>query len=278
MTRRLIMKADDYGRTPGVSTGIRIGYLNGIVTSTSVLMTRPDVDKDLALAQLECPGLELGVHLVTTSGPSLLPPDHIPSLTGGTPGFRGLIELTRDLEQIVLNEVMQEWRVQIQRFISLTGKPPGHLDSHHHFSYFREDFFDGMASLAKQYDCPIRLQIPLPGCTIGGIPENLLANAYHFMPNLVRQYDLRCPDYFYDGWYDENATLPELMTILAALPQEITLEIMCHPGCVDADLLNPKDGSIYNHQRQTELDILTDPALKVFLTEQSIELINFNQI
>jgi chitin disaccharide deacetylase len=278
MSRRLIMKADDYGRTPGVSMGIRSAHLNGIVTSTSALMTRPWIASDLALAKAECPQLEIGVHLILTTGPSLLPPDRIPTLTGGTPGFRGLLPLTEDLEHIILDEVMAEWRAQIELFVSLTGKAPGHLDSHHHFSYFREDMFEGMASLAAEYDCPVRMQVAPPGCSIGGIPEELQPAMRQCIPRLVETYQLNRPDYFYDGWYDENATLPELVKFLSTLPADSTTEIMCHPGCIDEELLDPVSGSIYNRERESELEILTDPALAAFLQEQNIELINFDQL
>ena len=278
MSRRLIMKADDFGRTPGVSSGIRYAHQNGIVTSTSALMTRAGIADDLKLAQEECPLLEIGVHLIITSGPSLLPYEQIPSLTGGTPGFRGLEELTEDLSNIVLEQVMAEWTAQVERYVNITGKAPGHLDSHHHFSYFREDLFEGMVILAAEYQCPIRLQVPPPGCRIGGIPEHLLPEMFEYVPRLTAQYGIDSPDYFYDGWYDENATLPELKHALAAFPMGSTTEIMCHPGYADAGLLDAVEGSVYCSQRESEIKILTDPALKAFIAEQKIELINFSQL
>jgi chitin disaccharide deacetylase len=278
MSRRLIMKADDYGRTPGVSAGIRYAHQNGIITSTSALMTRPGIAADLKLAQVECPNLEIGVHLINTSGPSLLPPERIPSLTNGRTGFRGLLDLTENLEKIVFDEVMAEWTAQIERFVVITGKAPGHLDAHHHFAYFREDLFEGMARLAERYGCPVRLQLPMPGSSIGGVPDDLQPGMFQFMPRLVKKYGLRAPDYFYDGWYDENATLPELLKILASLPKNSTTEIMCHPGYVDANLLDFVEGSVYNRQRESETVILTNPALKAFLVEQRIELMNFNHL
>jgi hypothetical protein len=44
MDLRLIVNADDYGRTPGVSQGIRKAHLEGIVTSTTALMNTPGVE------------------------------------------------------------------------------------------------------------------------------------------------------------------------------------------------------------------------------------------
>ncbi|HSV85032.1 MAG TPA: ChbG/HpnK family deacetylase [Levilinea sp.] len=278
MSRKLILNADDYGRTPGVSAGIRHAHLNGIVTSTSALMTRPGIAADLEAARRECPGLEIGVHLVSTSGPSLLPPNDIPSLTGGTPGFRGLVELTEDLANVALEEVFAEWNAQIERFIALTGDSPGHLDSHHHFSYFREDMFEGMASLAVRYSCAVRLQVPLPGHTIGGIPQDLLAAISAYLPRLAARYGLRTPDYYYDGWYDEGATLSGLVNVLAALPEGSATEIMCHPGYADAGLLDAEEGSIYNRQRERELQILTNPDLRAYIAGEDITLIHFRQL
>lgn len=278
MTRKLIINADDYGRTPGVSAGIRYAHVNGIVTSTSALMTRPGIAEDLELARRDCPELEIGVHLVSTSGPSLLPAQDIPSLTGGTPGFRGLVELTEDLASVVLEEAVAEWTAQIERFIALTGHTPGHLDAHHHFAYFRADLFEGMAGLAGRYGCPVRLQMPLPGYSIGGIPQDLLPDISAYLPRLAARYGLRTPDYFYDGWYDDGATFSGLVDVLPALPEGSVTEMMCHPGYADSGLLDAEDGSIYNRQRERELHILTNPALRSHLDAHGITLIHFQQL
>jgi predicted glycoside hydrolase/deacetylase ChbG (UPF0249 family) len=47
---------------------------------------------------------------------------------------------------------------------------------------------------------------------------------------------------------------------------------MCHPGYVDADFAKE---SIYNLQREKELKILTDPAIKDAIQAQDIQLITF---
>ena len=49
MTRRLIVNADDFGLTRGVSAGILAAHRHGIVTSTTVLVTA-DVDRDSLVA------------------------------------------------------------------------------------------------------------------------------------------------------------------------------------------------------------------------------------
>ncbi len=41
MSRRLIVNADDFGRTRGTSAGIIRAHLNGIVTGTTAMMNLP---------------------------------------------------------------------------------------------------------------------------------------------------------------------------------------------------------------------------------------------
>ena len=77
--KRLIVNADDYGRTRGVSAGIREAHLHGIVTSTTAMMNFPGVQADLARACDDCPQLGLGVHLVLTAGRPLRPAENVPT-------------------------------------------------------------------------------------------------------------------------------------------------------------------------------------------------------
>ena len=52
MTRQLIVNADDFGRTRGVSAGILRAHLDGIVTSTTAMMNMPGVAADLHQAEI----------------------------------------------------------------------------------------------------------------------------------------------------------------------------------------------------------------------------------
>jgi chitin disaccharide deacetylase len=94
----LIVTADDFGITRGVNRGVVEAHRTGILTSTSLLVSRPASEEAVALAR-ECPALSLGLHLE-------LDP-HDPE---GAPAA---------LER------------QVARFVDLVGMPPTHLDSHH---------------------------------------------------------------------------------------------------------------------------------------------------
>jgi predicted glycoside hydrolase/deacetylase ChbG (UPF0249 family) len=94
----LIVTADDFGITRGVNRGVVEAHRTGILTSASLLVSRPACEEAVALAR-ECPALSLGLHLE-------LDP-HDPE---GAPAA---------LER------------QVARFVDLVGMPPTHMDSHH---------------------------------------------------------------------------------------------------------------------------------------------------
>lgn len=276
MSKRLIVNADDYGRTPGVSAGIRTAHRNGIVTTTSALANRPSIEQDLRLALGECPNLEIGVHLVLTSGAPLLPSEQIPSITLGRPAFPGLLEQTERARELDPGEVRLEWRAQIEKIVAITGQAPGHLDSHHHYAAFTPELFSVLLDLAREYDSPVRMPaVPLPGSRIYGLPPELLPEIGEFAPRLAASARVLHPDYFVDSFYDDQATQEHMLEVLAALPEGSITEVMCHPAYVDDALLNPVTGSSYNVPRERELSILTGDWVKDFVEIQGIELVTY---
>jgi chitin disaccharide deacetylase len=159
MTLCLIINADDYGRTPEISRGIREAHLHGLVTSSTAMMNMFSAASDLKIALKETPRLDLGVHLVLTSGKPLQPAAQIPSLTTPEGSFHNLAQFVSLAPSLNLEEVRAEWRAQIEAFIATAGNNPTHLDSHHHSSYFTPGLLQAMFELAREYGLPIRLPI-----------------------------------------------------------------------------------------------------------------------
>jgi hypothetical protein len=274
MTIQLIINADDFGRTPGVSTGIREAHLRGIVTSTTAMMNMPDMDKALRQVMRDCPRLGLGVHLVLTCGVPLLPHAQVKSLTDGKGNFYILNGLVRQLSSLDLAEVRAEWRAQIEKFVSVTGLAPDHLDSHHHSSYY-PPLFRIMLELAREYQCAIRLPFnDKESESFGDLPADLAKQALQEAHHLLAEFRPPCPDHVITSFYDLPAPRPALVDILEHLSDGVT-EIMCHPGIVDNELLC---SSSYNSQRQAELTALTDAAVAEKIKARGIELINFSQL
>lgn len=258
--KRLIVNADDYGRTASISRGIRYAHLHGIVTTTTAMMNHPAALSDVRAATAECPALGLGVHLTLTSGRPLRSPAQVPSLVNSEGGFLTLEQFTSASTRVSPAEVRAEWRAQIELFLT-TGATLDHLDSHHHTSYFTEETFGIMLDLAKEYDVPVRR--PHDSATAPQSPG--------FAQRLLREKKCQTTDYFIASFYDTGATLANLLNILSALPDGLT-EIMSHPGYIDDEILS---GSSYNRQREQEILALTDSEVRHALQASQIALATF---
>jgi len=276
MTTRLIVNADDYGRSANISRGIREAHTRGIVSSTTCMMNMPTVVEDIQIALRETPNLGLGVHLLLTAGRPLLPAEKVPSLVRTDGSFMKLEQLVAQHAQLDAADAGAEWRAQIDRFIAGAGRKPTHLDSHHHTTYFTPDLFRTFLGLAKEYDVPVRLPIPqgVDATGLSGLPEPLVGPMLEYAPRLLQQFQPRHPDAFIAAFYDDTATKPELLRILASLGAG-TFELMCHPGYSDPELIA---SSAYAAQRDRELVLLTDPEVMAETKKRKIELISFAQL
>jgi predicted glycoside hydrolase/deacetylase ChbG (UPF0249 family) len=272
MNIKLIFNADDYGRTPEVSRGIREAHLRGLVTSTTCMMNLPDTANDIRLARDLAPRLGLGVHLTLTADSPLLPPRTIPTICDSSGKFLKLDRLIAALETVNVDEVKAEWRAQIEAFIKAAKRNPTHIDSHHHSSYFTPQFFRALLELAREYDCAIRLPVvDKVNLTVTGLPEEVTAGIQKEIAALMHEFNPRTPDGFCADFYDDLATEGELRDYISTRSDGV-YEIMCHPGHNDAAL---ESVSSYNRARESEWTVLTSPRVLSFIKESGLTLVHF---
>jgi hypothetical protein len=55
--KNLILNADDFGLTAGVSQGIRVACKTGALSSTTAMMNLPDASREVEIARRETPDL-----------------------------------------------------------------------------------------------------------------------------------------------------------------------------------------------------------------------------
>ncbi len=246
----LIVNADDFGLTRGVCRGILEASGRGIVTSTTMLVNRV-VDQKL-VAALMASRLGVGLHLNLTLGRPLSPPSTIPSLVDSEGKF------VRDAPQVATRadpgDVERELRAQVDAFVSLMGRFPTHLDSHHHVgrhSPMREIIW----GLAMELRVPVRSQ------------DDEARQS-------TRAGGLRTPDHFFgESGPEPYWSTERLLAQLAALPEGIS-EFMTHPGYFDADLAYSR----YGKQREVELQGLTDPAVVNAVSIHGVRLCHFGDL
>src|SRR5690625_1142560 len=80
--KKLIINADDFGLTPGVTQGIIEAHNNGVVTSTTALSVSDYFLPAMSAARIQAPTLSVGIHLTLTlnKGKPILPKEIVPSL------------------------------------------------------------------------------------------------------------------------------------------------------------------------------------------------------
>jgi predicted glycoside hydrolase/deacetylase ChbG (UPF0249 family) len=255
MTRTLIVNADDFGRTRGVSAGIIHAHLHGLVSTTTAMVNLPGALADVAQAWRQVPTLGLGVHLNLTCGRPVLPPADVPSLVSPDGFFLAPDTLTASGRQPFLAHVEREWRAQIEAFLT-TGASLDHLDSHHHAALFSPEMWQLCLTLAGENGCGVRPPAPRE------MADDVLFSRF---PPASRRFatgeawqmraarGIPSPERLVSRFYARRARLATLLSILESVPHG-TMELMCHPGWLDATLLRE---SGYAREREAELLALT---------------------
>ncbi len=248
--KRLIVNADDLGRTHGINTGIFEAHQRGIVTSATAMVNYDSVH-EAALMSVSNPRLSIGLHVALTGGRTTLPPFAVPSLVdaeGRQPARpEGLFGANK-------RDLAAEVAAQFAKFVSVFGRKPAHLDSHHH-SHRRPEVFEALCALARLEGLPVRN-------AGGAMGEDLKVRA------------VRATDWFEERFFDDGVSVPHLVSILDSLPDGST-EMMCHPAHEDAALAA---SSTYAAARVLELQALCDPAVRAAVERAGIQLITFSDL
>jgi hopanoid biosynthesis associated protein HpnK len=167
--RRLIVNADDFGRSAAVNLAVVRAYAEGILTTASLMVNEPALAEAVALAR-ENPALGVGLHLTLLCGRSALPRERIPGLVNAQNEFTSrpvLAGLRYFFLPGLREQLRQEIHAQFEKFRA-TGLAldhvNGHLHLHLHPAVFRilmEDAAQlGLERLRLTFD-PLRLNLRL---------------------------------------------------------------------------------------------------------------------
>ncbi len=285
MLRQLIVNADDFGYTPGVSQGIIRASREGIVTSTSVMVNMPYAAEWILRAQQDVPGLGLGLHLTLTAGRPILPPEEVPDLVTESGTFLPKAQLILRLPRLDMAQVERELRAQVEAFKALVRQPPDHLDSHHHITYLSPPLAALMIQLARDLSVPIRRPVPggpggqeqavrLLKDAVGDLSDAYVEEMIEILNHHAAKSGVPMPDRFVGDFFGERATLGDLLLLLLEVPEGVT-ELMCHPAEVD-DALRATSG--YADRRADELAALTHPSAREVVNSEFIQLITFRDM
>lgn len=260
--RLLIINADDFGMCHAVNAAIMRALTEGIACSATLMVPCPwalHATRFLA----GHPEIPFGVHLTAISewpayrwGP-LTAREKAPSLVDEAGYFYNFERMPQFLAGVRLEELELEFRAQIEAALA-AGLRPTHLDWHCLRLGGRDDIFEVMLGLARDYGLALR---------VAG--RNRIEK--------VQGLGLPCNDHdFLDSYLLDPATkAARYEELLRRLPAGLS-EWAVHPGLDSAELLAIEPGG--NQTRQTDFDFLMSPRAKEIVEEEGIILLDYRAL
>lgn len=239
----LIINADDFGYSKGVNLGIVEAYLEGVLTSTTLMVNMPGVLHAVECVK-QCPNLGVGLHLNISLGYSLTKGK---TLVDENNKFFKPTQL-KDFDIYDEKEIYEEIKAQYLLFKEIMKKEPTHLDSH----LFTSDIIPKMKNAAIRLAS--ELNLPLRNHKIGSYQEVKFINYRNFNAKPDLNYIIE--------YFDE-------------IIKDDFVEIMTHPGYLDLYLYK---NSSYSIQRVEEVEFLKSLELKELIEKNKVKLINYSNI
>lgn len=255
----ILLCADDYAITEGVSRGIEELAAAGCLSATSAMVTTPHWPR---LARRIAAGrdhLAIGLHFNLTLGaplaamPGLAPAGRFPEV--------GIVVRRALTGAIDTSEVEAEALRQLDAFEQALGHPPDFLDGHQHVHALPRIRDGVLAALRRRYaGRPLLVRDPADSwrriiARGVAVPKAILLS---LLSTGFRRHARAAGFLTNDGFSGVSAFRPETTTAeFASFAQawgKLPL-VMCHPGYVDAELaaLDPLTA-----RREQELTVLRD--------------------
>jgi hopanoid biosynthesis associated protein HpnK len=270
--RRLIVNADDFGRSPSINQAVIRAHREGILTSASLMVNEPGRDEAVKLAQ-ENPKLGVGLHLTLLMGHSALPPKKIPGLVNDHGEFSNDpvgVGFRYFFNRRLREQLRAEIHAQFERFRA-TGLAldhvNGHLHLHLHPTVFRILMNDaevlGIRHLRLTRE-PFWMDVPLAS---GRRLYRSAHAAIHFWLSWRAQpalhlKNIRHAQRVFGLLQNDRVHETYLLKLLAILP--------------------PGDSELYSHpsldEFKHELDALVSPRVKEQIKRLGIELIRYQDL
>lgn len=272
MTKYVIFNADDFGISDGVNRGIIEAHRDGLLSSTCTMVNMSAAGDGIRQAQQKAPELGVGLHLTLSFGKPVSSPAMVSSLVDSDGNFpQTSRDLMERLSQFDANELQAEIQAQFDRFVTLAGQLPTHIDSHHRGAYLHPASFEVMCKLCKEHDLPMRRPALLYNPqAYDHIPLNNDGNLYQQLRDIYEKYDSpRCPDHIADTFqWERGDRLPLFQSVLSKVKDGYN-EVICHVGYAEG----LKEA--YAEPREDELSAVIHPELKQTADSLGIEFVTF---
>lgn len=270
MPLKKIINADDFGISPGVNQAIAKGFKEGILNSTSIMITLKYAGQAVAMMK-DLTGLNVGLHLNLTNEYPAADPKDIPLLVDENGkfkhGFVNLFLLSFFKPKAMRRQVEIEARAQLEK-AQKAGIKLSHIDSHRHVHMIPLIF--KIVKKLKEENGIERIRV---------VNENIFNTMRHnkdksflFDGGLVKYLVLKTlaiwnnyktDTYFYTILYTCKISSARFNKLKIS-PKFAAIEIGIHPGMPDIDSKYPEDvfdDNILSPYRTVELETVLNKKI-----------------
>jgi predicted glycoside hydrolase/deacetylase ChbG (UPF0249 family) len=237
----IVLCADDYAMTEGISRAIGELAAAQRLSATSVIVTTPHWPAAAPRLAAHRGHLSIGLHLNLTLGRPL---GAMPRLApaGALPGVPGLL-LRTGLGQLGRAEIRDEIERQLDRLEAGLGFPPDHIDGHQHVHVLRGVRAVLLDIVERRYRrCPPLIRDPTDRLSATAVRSAavhkalVVATLAQGFARAAGRRDLPVNDSFAGfSSFDERSSYADELHAALAHPRRRHL-VMCHPGHPDAEL------------------------------------------
>lgn len=272
LRRRLIVNADDFGRSRSINEAVIRAHREGILTTASLMVNEPACEEAVAMAK-ENPRLGVGLHLALLCGRSALPPEQIPGLVNSRREFPNNpvgAGLNYFFRRELHAQVEAELEAQFSRFHK-TGLVLDHLNGHLHM-HLHPVIFSILMRRAGEWGInrmrltrdPFWLNARLgEGAWLYRATHALIYHALSFRSrSSLNGRGIRFTPRVFGLLQNARVDLTYVSKLLAHLP--------------------PGDSELYSHpsldEFKNEFDALVSPMVRQIISAQGIELIRYQDL
>jgi hopanoid biosynthesis associated protein HpnK len=274
----LVINADDFGFSPGVNTAIIKAHEEGILTSTSLMVSGDAAQEAISLAKNH-PHLAVGLHLVLVCGKSVLPPAQIPNLVDSQGNFSNnptQAGLSYQFNQATRAELRLEISAQLEKFRD-SGLNLAHVDGHLHL-HVHPVILNILTEFAAEFKIKfIRLPSEELSKNIKIDNRNLFTKIIwsivfgqlrRYGEGLLKANQIKFADRVYGLLQTGDMSEEYLLGLIPQIEAEL-VEIYSHPDLVNTEI---------NNGGEVELAGLLSKQVREMLTVKGFELSNYNQL
>jgi chitin disaccharide deacetylase len=268
--RRLIVNADDFGRSESINRAVIDAHRRGILTTASLMVTGDAFEEAVELAR-EHPTLGVGLHLALCCGRSALKRDHIPTLVNANGQFRNnpvAAGMKYFFSARARVEIAREVVAQFDLFRK-TGLRLDHVNGHLHFHLHPAVFLRlGCRELKIGAMRLTRDPLSVDWALGRGRYFYRLSHAIIFSllswraGRALREAGIAHTDYVFGLLENERVTEDYLLKLIPRLP--------------------PGDSEVYSHpslgQFKHEYDALISAQVRAALEQEGIQLIRYQDL